>query len=148
MVDQVGAPVGARPPNYPAQWESVVALADGGTVEVRPILPSDADRLVDFHGRQSPESIYFRFFSPKPRLLPRDIERFTNIDYADRMAFVAILGDQLIALAGYDRRGSNREAEVAFIIDDEQKRRGLATVLLEFLIVAAREAGMSGLFAT
>ena len=49
---------------YPASWETDVVLSDGQTVHVRPIVPDDAERLVRFHSRQSPESIYFRYFSP------------------------------------------------------------------------------------
>ena len=60
----------ASDPAYPKRWEGDVALADGGTMHVRPIRPDDADRLVRFHERQSPESIYFRFFSPRPRCPP------------------------------------------------------------------------------
>ena len=71
-------------------------LADGGTVHVRPIRPDDAERLVAFHARLSPESIYFRFFSPKPRLTDKEIERFTTVDFDDRVALVALLGDDII----------------------------------------------------
>jgi hypothetical protein len=51
-----------------SRWEGDVVLADGGTVHVRPIRPDDAGRLLALHGRLSPESLYYRFFSPKPRL--------------------------------------------------------------------------------
>ena len=45
-----------------------LARPDGATAFVRPIRPDDAPLIVDFHSRQSPESIYFRYFSPRPRL--------------------------------------------------------------------------------
>ena len=51
---------------YPPSWETDVVLSDGHTVRVRPIVPADADALVRFHQRQSAESIYFRYFSPRP----------------------------------------------------------------------------------
>src|SRR4051812_17263255 len=76
-----------------ARWEGDVVLSDGGTVHVRPIRPSDAAALVALHGRLSPESIYFRFFSPKPRLTDKEIERFTVVDFEDRVALVAMLGE-------------------------------------------------------
>ena len=108
-------------------------LADGATAFVRPIRPDDVPRLTAFHERQSPESIYFRYFSPRPRLTERDLERLTNVDYSDRFALVVLRGDDLIGVARYDRWRHRAEAEVAFFVDDANHGRGLATVLLEHL---------------
>jgi hypothetical protein len=69
-------------------WDADVVTADGGTVHVRPIRPDDGERLEAFHGRQSAESIYFRFFSPRPRLSAAEVEHLTNVDGHDRLAFV------------------------------------------------------------
>ena len=129
--------------DYPAEWEADVVLSDGGTVHVRPVRPTDADRLVAFHGRLSHQSVYYRFFSPRPRLSQDDVTRFTTVDYDDRMALVALLGDDLIGIASYDRWPGRREAEVAFTVDDEHQGRGVATVLLEHLAVIARSHGMT-----
>src|SRR3954453_7864703 len=100
-----------------ARWEGDVVLSDGATVHVRPIRPSDAEALVAMHARLSPESIYFRFFSPKPRLTDKEVERFTTVDFYDRVALVAIQGDDMIAVARFDRRPGQDEAEVAFTVD-------------------------------
>ena len=129
--------------DYPAEWEADVVLTDGGTVHVRPVCPADADRLVAFHGRLSHQSIYYRFFSPRPRLSQDDVTRFTTVDYDDRMALVALLGDDLVGIASYDRWPGRREAEVAFTVDDEHQGRGVATVLLEHLAVIARSHGIT-----
>ncbi|HMQ25823.1 MAG TPA: hypothetical protein PKA98_07535, partial [Acidimicrobiales bacterium] len=83
----------AAPAPYPDEWESDVVLADGSTAHVRPIRPDDRGLLQAFHARQSAESIYFRYFTPHPTLSEADLDRFTQIDYRDRMAFVALLGD-------------------------------------------------------
>ncbi|MEO6627799.1 MAG: GNAT family N-acetyltransferase [Aquihabitans sp.] len=143
-------PDGAQPSTspYPKRWEADVVLADGGTMSVRPIRPDDVERILQFHDRQSPESIYFRFFSPRPRLSERDVTRFTHVDYVDRMAFVGLIGDDLVGVARYDRHRGRSDAEVAFFIDDEHHGRGMATVLLEYLAAAAREAGISGFTAS
>lgn len=135
-------------PTYPQRWEADVALSDGGTMSVRPIRPDDAELILAFHERQSPESIYFRFFSPRPRLSEKDLQRFIHVDYVDRMAFVGIIGDELVGVARYDRHRARSDAEVAFFIDDAHHGRGMATVLLEYLAVAAREAGISGFTAS
>ena len=67
-------------------------LRDGRPCHVRPIRPDDAGRLVEFHSRLSAETIYFRFFAPYPQLSERDVQRFVNVDHADRVALVATEG--------------------------------------------------------
>jgi acyl-CoA synthetase (NDP forming)/GNAT superfamily N-acetyltransferase len=136
------------PLDYPAHWEGDVVLADGSTVQVRPIRPDDGPRILDFHERQSPESIYFRYFTPRPKLSDADVEHLTHVDYVDRMAFVALRDDQLIGVARYDRWPTRSEAEVAFFVDDKHRGRGLATLLLEYLAAAARQTGISGFTAS
>ncbi|WP_246082863.1 bifunctional GNAT family N-acetyltransferase/acetate--CoA ligase family protein [Nonomuraea diastatica] len=126
---------------YPAHWEADVVLADGGTAHVRPIRPADADRLRSFYSRLSDESIYFRFFGPRPRLSDKEVARFTNVDYANRVALIATLGDEMVAVIRYDRTGPG-EAEVAFLVEDAHQGRGVASVLLEHLAATARERGI------
>ncbi|MGP3959071.1 bifunctional acetate--CoA ligase family protein/GNAT family N-acetyltransferase [Nonomuraea sp. 3N208] len=126
---------------YPAHWEADVVLADGGTAHVRPIRPADAGRLRAFYSRLSDESIYFRFFGPRPRLSDRDVERFTNVDYVNRVALIATIGTEMVAVIRYDRTGPG-EAEVAFLVEDAHQGRGVASVLLEHLAATAREHGI------
>ncbi|MGB6058759.1 MAG: GNAT family N-acetyltransferase [Microthrixaceae bacterium] len=133
---------------YPHSWEADVVLADGKIVHVRPITPGDAPALREFHSRQSPESIYFRYFSPRPELSDRDVHHFTHVDHSDRVAFVALFDDQIIGVARYERYKGTDVAEVAFFVDDGQKGRGLATLLLEFLVAAGRERGVRRFVAT
>ncbi len=132
---------------YPTRWEADVALADGGTAHIRPVRPDDAGLVEAFHARQSRESIYFRYFSPMPKLSARELARLTQVDYLDHLTLLGLLGGEIIAMAGYDRVGTSDQAEVAFITDDRHHGRGLATVLLEWLVVAAREAGFRRLTA-
>jgi acyl-CoA synthetase (NDP forming)/RimJ/RimL family protein N-acetyltransferase len=126
-----------------SRWQGDVVLADGGTVHVRPIRPDDGGRLLALHGRLSPESIYYRFFSPKPRLTDKEVEHFTTVDFRDRVALVAILGDDMIAVGRFDRWPGRDEADVAFTVDDVHHGRGIATVLLEHLAAIARELGIT-----
>ena len=114
-------------------------LADGTTVHVRGIRPQDEDRLVAFHSRLSERSAYLRFFSAMPRLSPALARRFTNVDFADRVAFVAERAGDIIAVGRYDRAPGTDEAEVAFTVEDRHQGQGLATLLLQYLTAAARE---------
>jgi acyl-CoA synthetase (NDP forming)/RimJ/RimL family protein N-acetyltransferase len=136
------------PAGYPAEWDADVVLSDGSTVRLRPIRPDDGARIVEFHGRQSPESIYFRYFTPHPRLSDEEVEHLTHVDYVDRLAFVALRDDVMVGVARYDRWPLRSEAEVAFFVDDAHKGRGMATLLLEYLAAAARQAGISAFTAT
>ncbi|MGE0878029.1 MAG: GNAT family N-acetyltransferase [Acidimicrobiia bacterium] len=125
------------------EWEADVVLSDGGTVHFRPVRPDDADRLVAFHGRLSPETIYFRFFSPRPVLTAREVERFVTVDFSDRVALVAMLGEDMIGIARYERWPGRDEAEVAFVVEDAHQGRGLGTLMLEYLAAIARRRGIT-----
>src|SRR5690349_7832173 len=129
-----------------SRWEADVVLADGGVAHLRPIRPDDAEAVVAFHKRQSPESLYYRYFSPKPELTTDEVEHLTNPSEAG-IAFVAFDGDELIGIGRYDTFRNGTEAEVAFQADEEHRGRGLATIFLEYLIAAAREAGLDKLVA-
>ncbi|HVV10255.1 GNAT family N-acetyltransferase [Amycolatopsis sp.] len=134
---------GPRDPyDYPRRWEADVVLSDGGTVHLRPIVPSDADALVAFHGKLSERTRYLRYFGAYPRIPQRDLERFTTVDHHDRVAFVALLGDDIVAVGRYERLGGGTSAEVAFVVDDGHQGRGLGSILLEHLAAAASESGL------
>ena len=130
------------PPGYPTAWECDALLTDGATVHVRPIRPDDADDLVAFHSRLSSQTVYRRFFTPHPVLRPEEVERFTNVDYRDRFALIALVDGVLAAVARFDRQEGTAQAEVAFLVEDRHQGRGLGTLLLELLAAAARERGI------
>jgi len=136
------AEVEELPPGYPTAWEADVALRDGSVAHVRPIKPSDIPLIEDFHSKQSDESIYFRFFAPLKRLSPRDLHRFTHIDYHDRVALVAVVRGGIVGIGRYDRV-SPTSAEVAFNISDHFQGRGIGSVMLEHLAAIAQEEGIT-----
>jgi RimJ/RimL family protein N-acetyltransferase len=131
----------AGPAAYPVNLECEVTTLLGTTVRVRPIRPEDAHRLAEFHRGLSPEAVYFRFFSPHPRLSAAEIERFTHVDYADRLALIVEVAGTLVAVGRYDRI-SGTEAEVAFVVADAWHHNGIATLLLELLAQAAWVCGI------
>ncbi|HYN29569.1 MAG TPA: GNAT family N-acetyltransferase [Dermatophilaceae bacterium] len=132
----------ALPPGYPVEWEADVVLRDGTVAHVRPIKPSDAEGLQRFHAGQSDESIYLRFFAPLKRLSERDVHRFTNVDYRDRVALVVTMREDIIGVGRYDRIDDG-SAEVAFNISDHYHGKGIGSVLLEHLAAIASEIGIT-----
>jgi predicted CoA-binding protein/RimJ/RimL family protein N-acetyltransferase len=127
---------------YPEHWEADVVLRDGGTAHLRPIHPSDADAVQKFHMGQSQNSIYMRFFAFKAKLSSKELKRFTEVDYRDRVAFVITIGGEIVGIGRYDRLDDPTEAEVAFNIADSHQGRGIGSILLEHLAAAAHENGI------
>lgn len=127
---------------YPEYWEADVVLRDGGTAHLRPISPLDADAVQTFHVHQSQNSIYLRFFTYKAKLSDKELRRFTEVDHRDRVAFVITRGTDIIGIGRYDRLDDPLEAEVAFNVSDHHQGRGVGSILLEHLAVAARENGI------
>lgn len=130
------------PPGYPAEWEADVVLRDGTVAHVRPIRPADTPGIHRFHSAQSDESIYLRFFAPLRRLSDSDVYRFTHVDYADRVALVVTMREEIIGIGRYDRIDA-RSAEVAFNISDHYQGKGIGSVLLEHLAAIARDVGIA-----
>lgn len=117
-------------------------LRDGGTGHLRPMTAADAPAVQAFHMAQSQNSIYLRFFTYKSQLTPKELRRFTELDYRDRVAFVITRGGGIIGIGRYDRLDDPTTAEVAFNVSDANQGRGLGSILLEHLAAAARENGI------
>src|SRR3954453_2027802 len=121
-----------------------VLLSDGTTVHLRPIRPDDADRIVALHSRFSERTRYLRYFSAYPRIPQRDLDRFVNVDHRDREAFVIEHAGELIAVGRYERLGAgSHQAEVAFVVEDAHQGRGIGSVLIEHLVAAASQEGIT-----
>ena len=129
--------------DYPAEWAVDALLADGASVHVRPIRRDDGTALLGLFSGLSEQSMYFRFFSPKRALSEAEVERFTTVDYRDRMAFVVFLRDEMLGVGRYDRLGAGDAAEVAFAVVDAHQGRGIGTLLLEYLAAYAMEHGIT-----
>jgi RimJ/RimL family protein N-acetyltransferase len=118
-------------------------VVDDLRFSVRPIRPDDAERLVTFHAHLSSRTCYLRYFYLHPMLSATEVERFTHVDYTDRLALVAIRDDRIIGVGRYDRHPGTDEAEVAFVVADECQHHGIGSLLLDLLVVAARTNGIA-----
>ncbi len=145
-----------RPAGYPDELTEVALLDDGTAVEFRAIAPDDAPRLERLFWRLSPESLYRRFFTPMTHPRPEMLVRLTTVDYVDRLALVAVVADEVVGVARYDRlaavappglRVDPGEAEAAVIVEDAWQGRGIATRLLWRLSAAARARGVTAFVA-
>jgi RimJ/RimL family protein N-acetyltransferase len=128
-----------------------LTLRDGSVVHVRAIHADDTVRLQSFHAQLSMDSIIFRFFRTVPRISVEQATQFTHVDYVNRMALVATRGEgeaeEILAVVRYDRTTEEREAEVAFVVQDAWQGHGIATALLHQLAAYAHAHGVDRLIA-
>jgi len=123
-----------------------VALDDGTTIRVRPLVSDDREDLAAGLAQLSDESRYSRFFRAIDHLSEKELSYLTEIDYHDHFAWVAITNDPArgLGVARYIRSEDDPTvAEASVVVVDAYQRRGIATVLLELLGQTALEHGIT-----
>jgi acetate---CoA ligase (ADP-forming) len=129
----------------PAAGVRDVVLRDGTTLRLRPPVRDDADEVLAFLNRLSPESLYLRFHG-WPALTPGLIEPMLEPDWLERGSLVGTVvddeGERIVALGSYARLRDPGSAEVAFAVADDLQGKGVGTRLLEQLAQLAGGVGI------
>ena len=133
---------GAMAAGYPPEWEFDGLLRNGEAVVVRPIQPGDAPALVGLRANVPPGTHQHELLA-SPILGLAQAARFSEVDYDARMAFVAVVSDELVGLASYDRPDMRvPAAEASFIVAGARQGHGVTTLLFESLAEYARTMGI------
>ncbi len=119
----------------------LLTLRDGTTVFVRPIAPEDKPLLVEGLRRLSPETSFRRFLSPKVSFSAAELRYLTEVDGHDHIAYVALQGDTLVAVARLVRTDAET-AEMAIVVGDPWQGLGLGRQLSALLADRARQQGI------
>ncbi len=131
---------------YPAHLVNQVQLSDGTNMIIRPIRPEDAELEQKFVHDLSDEAKYFRFMSSLQDLTPEMLVRFTQIDYHDEMALIAVVSrgntEIEVGVARYVTNLDKRSCEFALAVSDRWQRRGIAHHLMRQLMGIARNRGL------
>jgi acetyltransferase len=129
---------------YPAEWERHVALRDGTAVLVRPIRPEDERLYAKFFAGVTDQDLRLRFFAPVKDFSHAFIARFTQIDYARAMAFIAIeeRTGQLLGVVRLHANATYDSGEYAILVRSDLKGRGLGWLLMQTIIEYARAEGL------
>lgn len=131
-------------------YHAVEQLKNGLTVTVRAIRPDDKDRATEAFRNLERESIYTRFFGFKNELTQADLKAATEVDFENVVALVVtntegqvetIIGSGRY-IAG-DAPGGRRNAEVAFIVEEDYHSLGIASRILRHLTEIARDKGIA-----
>ncbi|MFD7445663.1 GNAT family N-acetyltransferase [Streptomyces sp. NPDC059909] len=118
-------------------------LADGTTVRIRPVQPSDHARVLRLYEEMSPENIRLRFFTTNRNSAVQDADRMCSLDRPGRRSLLAEAGDEVVGMAEYERLEAGTEADVALAVSDRWHHRGVGTLLLEHLVSLARADGIT-----
>ena len=132
---------------YPREWERHGKLKDGTPLLARPVRPEDEPLYPAFLQEVTPEDLRLRFFAPIKELSHAFIARFTQIDYARAMAFVAIheASGQILGVSRLHIMSHSGTAEYAILVRSNLKGRGLGWLLMQTLIDYARNEGIEAL---
>ena len=136
----------ADPRNYYAQE----TLKDGTPVTIRAIRKDDKESILDAFRALDREAVYRRFFSPKEDLTDAELEQVTDVDFRQVVALVATVsqadGEEIVIGDGRyaaDKGEKPERAELAFIIAEPYRGRGIASLLLRHLARIAQDADLS-----
>ncbi len=128
---------------YPKEWERHVTLRDGTSLLLRPVRPEDEPLYLQFFAGVTQQDLRLRFFAPVKEFSHAFIARFTQIDYARAMAFLAIdeLTGEMLGVVRLYADADYDTGEYAILLRSDQKGRGLGWQLMQLIIEYARVEG-------
>jgi len=114
-------------------------LADGSTAEIRLARRDDFEAVRAMHKAMSSDNTYLRFFSLSKLAAEQEARRLCRDGVPGQVALLALAADEVVGCASYNLiPGQAQCAEIAFAVADHMHHRGIATLLLEHLVSAAR----------
>src|SRR6266446_1082662 len=125
---------------YPKEWERHAELRDGTKILVRPVRPEDEPLYPPFLAAVTQQDLRLRFFAPVKEFGHTFIARFTQIDYARAMAFIAIeeSSGNMLGVVRLHADANYERGEYAVLVRSDLKGRGLGYLLMQMIIEYAR----------
>ena len=124
---------------------STVELPGGGTIEIRPIEPSDKPLLRAAFARLSDESKQRRFMVVTEELTDEDLAYLTEVDHRRHEAVIALdpeTGEMLGSARWFRKPGQREVAELAVVVVDDHQGRGIGSALVTAVNDRARAEGI------
>ncbi len=121
---------------------------DGSQVNFRSLQPTDVPNMRDLIHELSKEIIDYRLLSQQNRLLYKQIQDFVYIDQRKDVTIVGTApttqNNDIICMGRYCLDEKTNRAEVAIIIHDDWRNKGLGTFLFNHLAKIAQGNGIAG----
>jgi acetyltransferase len=129
---------------YPKEWERHAELRDGTKILVRPVRPEDEPLYGPFFAAVTAEDLRLRFFAPVKEFGHTFIARFTQIDYARAIAFIAVeeASGKMLGVVRMHADANYERGEYAILVRSDVKGRGLGYLLMQIIIEYARAEGL------
>jgi len=135
--------------DYPTELIRGHRLHDGRSVTIRPIRADDEERVREFLAGTSEDSRYLRYHkwvhSPSDKL----VHFMTDVDYDRHLAFVCTVDtdgrERLVGEARYVANPGGESCDFGILIEDAWRKTGIAGLLMEALIRAARARGFGSM---
>ncbi len=124
----------------PHEWERHMTLPNGRVVYVRPIRPDDEALYGPFLANVTAEDLRLRLFAPVKEFGHAFLARFTQIDDARAMAFIALdeATGEMLGVARLHDNANNVSAEFAILVRSDLKTHGLGWRLMQMIISYGR----------
>ncbi|MCU0613670.1 MAG: GNAT family N-acetyltransferase [Desulfobacterales bacterium] len=144
--DQIFLPESAH--LYPSNIAISYLFGKDLKVRFRAIKPSDEEGMRRLFYRSSDEAVYTRYFSPIKTMPHSRMQEYVNVDYSNTLSIVGLIGEpgngKIIAEARFVRQNNSSYADVAFIVDENHQKLGIAGYMYKTLVRLARERGIKG----
>ncbi|MHA1765013.1 MAG: GNAT family N-acetyltransferase [Promethearchaeota archaeon] len=132
------------------KYTKKITLSDGESVIFRPISPEDDQKILELYRALSPETIYFRFFAGRKNVPMKRVRLFTRINFDKNFAIVVEYNGsdekyigKLIGIGRFILEPNNPEkAEMSLVVMDQFQRKGIGSILINYLAGIAKEKGV------
>ncbi len=137
---------------YPRSVEKTFTTKDGHSIRLRAIKATDEPKLSALFYSVNDNTLYKRFQRVIKSIPHQELQYFLDVDYEKNMAIVLEYEEEgkeptIVAVAQYFIDPNTNFAEAAFLVRDDWQGRGLGAIMVEEMILLAKEHGIEGLTA-
>jgi len=117
-----------------------VITDEGIEISIRPVHPDDVALLKALFESLSPQSIYFRFFSPLKQIPNHMLDRITHIDTDCEIVLVALdRFERMLGICCVSILDDRIQAEFGVLVGDPWQGKGIGAELLKRCLILAKK---------